>query len=159
MHSREERGSQLPWRNPLRVRLCLCLTRWMHVNLIAAGDVVLCTSTLLYGMRPKSPADGPAIQRLASCEWVPGTNKHRTMLDVDATLVAPTNETSPFSPSGGGVGHGLMWKPNATRLAELQEIQDEEDEQIRQKAWICVLISLALALATAWLLTQKPTTP
>ena len=120
------------------------------------GDVVLCTSTLLYGMRRKQTKSEGGPQCIASCEWVPGANKHRTLLDVETTLVAPSNETSPFSPSGGTVGHGLMWKPNAARLEELREIKDKEDAQIRQKAWVCVMISLVLAMTMAWFMTNVP---
>eukprot|EP01043_Picozoa_sp_COSAG02_P000536 COSAG02_NODE_9_length_59728_cov_36.104714_59_plen_159_part_00 len=125
----------------------------------ASGDVVLCTSTLLYGMRPKSSGNDSVPQRIASCEWVPGANKHRTLLDVQTTLVAPSNETSPFSPSGSTFGHGMMWKPSATRLEELREIKEKEDETIRQKAWVCVAISLLMALCVAWLLTSPPEAP
>ena len=110
-------------------------------------------------MRPKVPGNGGVPQRIASCEWVPGANKHRTLLDVETTLVAPSNETSPFSPSGSTFGHGMMWKPNAARLEELREMKEAEDEQIRRKAWVCVAISLLLALCVAWLITSTPEVP
>ena len=127
---------------------------------LAAGDVVLCTSTLLYGFR--SGSDDPA-QRIASCEWAPGANKHRTMTEInlaadDMALGPATDDTSPFSPAG-GVGHGLMWKPSNTeasrklRLAELTRENEQEDERVKGKVWVCVLIAVFFSFFAAWIVT------
>ena len=105
-------------------------------------------------MRHEVSRNEGAKQRIATCEWVPGANKHRTLLDVETTLVAPSNETSPFSPSGGTFGHGMMWRPNAARLEELNQMKDDENRGVQQYAWGCVLISLGVALGIGWLLTE-----
>ena len=116
----------------------------------------MCTSTLLYGMRCKPSETESVPQPIASCEWIPGANKHRTLLDVETTLVAPSNETSPFSPSAANFGHGLMWRPNGTRLDELQQQKDEENVKIERRARVCVAVAVVVAMCTAWLLTQPP---